>query len=82
MIKKQMFQFQACHALTMWIQNNSEYSSLLPTSFKPESFKFTTSFMSKELHDETTNLYIKAARLKQEFDPDVQVNINKSSICQ
>ena len=69
------YQAQACQALTMWIQNNPEYSNLRGSSKLPEKIKFSSSFMSKELHEETTKLYIKAARQKQGsmVDPDVQV---------
>lgn len=68
---------QACHALTMWIQSSPEYASLLPVSVSPEHFKFTSSFMSSELHQETASLYMRAARSRAAhhavLDPDVQV---------
>ena len=69
------YQAQACHALTMWIQNNPEYANLRGGPRPPENLRFASSFMSKELHEETTKLYIKAARQKQgaNVDPDVQV---------
>ena len=69
------YQAQACHALTMWIQNNPEYANLRGGPRTPENLRFASSFMSKELHEETTKLYIKAARQKQgsTVDPDVQV---------
>ena len=69
------YQAQACHALTMWIQNNPEYANLRGGPRPPENLRFASSFMSKELHEETTKLYIKAARQKQGsmVDPDVQV---------
>jgi len=75
------YQAQACHALTKWIEHNSEYSGLLPTSHRAgldqTKLKFTNSFMSQELHEETTKLYIKAARQRQgsDFDPDVQAGL-------
>jgi len=71
------YQAQACQALTMWIQNNPEYSNLRGSSKLPEKIKFSSSFMSKELHEETTKLYIKAARQKQGsmVDPDVQAGL-------
>ena len=69
------YQAQACHALTMWIQNNPEYANLRGGPRPPENLRFASSFMSKELHEETTKLYIKAARQKQGsmVDPDIQV---------
>ena len=70
---------QACHALKMWIQHNPEYSALLPPSSQAqtESLKFGSSFMSTELHQQTTDLYIKAARQRQtdSIDPDIQVDL-------
>jgi len=71
------YQAQACHALTMWIQNNPEYANLRGGPRPPENLRFASSFMSKELHEETTKLYIKAARQKQgaNVDPDVQAGL-------
>eukprot|EP00092_Neocalanus_flemingeri_P027148 GFUD01029441.1.p1 GENE.GFUD01029441.1~~GFUD01029441.1.p1 ORF type:complete len:586 (+),score=146.75 GFUD01029441.1:262-2019(+) len=71
------YQAQACHALTMWIQNNPEYANLRAGPIPQQNFKFASSFMSKELHEETTKLYITAARQKQGsmVDPDVQAGL-------
>ena len=61
----------------MWIQHNPEYCGLLPasSSSQTENLKFGSSFMSTELHEETTKLYISAARQRQSdaIDPDIQV---------
>ena len=79
------YQAQACHTLKQWIQNNPEYASLKGGQKPAENLRFASSFMSKELHEETTKLYIKAARQKQGsvVDPDVQVgNHRLTKICQ
>ena len=76
------YQAQACHALAMWIKTHPDYSALLPASLNPagpENFKFTSSFMSSELHEETVDLFLRAARARAtesggvSLDPDVQV---------
>ena len=57
------------------VQKRIEYANLRGGPKPPENLRFASSFMSKELHEETTKLYIKAARQKQgsSVDPDVQV---------
>ena len=76
------YQAQACHALAMWIQSHPDYSALLPPaqhSPTPDNFRFTSSFMSSELHEETVDLFLRAARARATtagsatLDPDVQV---------
>ena len=82
------YQAQACHALAMWIQTHPQYSDLLPATLHsptPENFKFTSSFMSSELHEETVDLFLRAARTRattpgsSTLDPDVQVKHPKNS---
>jgi len=75
----ELYQAQACHALKMWLQHNPQYSSLLPpsSSSQRESLSFGSSFMSTALHEETTNLFLTAARQRQgdTMDPDIQAGL-------
>ena len=71
------YQAQACHALSMWLENNPDYSNLIPEQSGAKMMKFTSSFMSQQQHDQVTKLYIEAARQNQagNIDPDVQVGL-------
>ena len=76
---------QACHALSMWLLNNEEYSSLTPVQHLniQDSLRFTSSFMSQQEHEDVSRLFISAARQKHadNIDPDVQVNSETMEHC-
>ena len=59
------YQAQACRALQDWIKRHNKYESkgggLFNLSVLDDGF--TSSFMTPELHRETTDLFIRAARM-------------------
>ena len=92
-------QAQACRALADWLRHSPQYSGWAPhppqvhlphlrlAPNPPESFNLGTSFMSKELHEETTGAYIQvrvgprppAQAARQAggggIDPDIQAGL-------
>ena len=59
------YQAQACRALQDWIKRHNNYESKGggPFNLSVLDEGFTSSFMTQELHRETTDLFIRAARM-------------------
>ena len=69
-------QADACYALKDWINSNPKYNSgAVLTNLETLTRKVVSSFMTHELHKETLDLYLQAARINhhhEAIDPDVQ----------
>lgn len=70
------YQAQACHMLQEWIRNTPAYSHLNekpPSEQQRGQLHNYSSFMSKSLHDETIEMFLRAARMNlTQIDADVQ----------
>ncbi len=68
------YQAQACHVLQEWIRNTPVYAHLNGKTSSPPELHSYSSFMSKSLHEETLDMFLRAARMKaaNDIDADVQ----------
>ncbi|XP_074654789.1 peroxisomal targeting signal 1 receptor-like [Tubulanus polymorphus] len=68
-------QVQACESLRSWLRHNPLYSALVPASTKSAD-SATTSYMSRQLHDDVQDLFIQAAQQSpDDVDADVQCGL-------
>jgi len=75
-LTNESYEAQACQALHMWLQNNPEYQQLVGDD-RVQSISFSSAFMSEDIHNKTTDLFIQAALSRQgsDLDPDVQAGL-------
>ncbi|XP_059093110.1 peroxisomal targeting signal 1 receptor-like isoform X3 [Tigriopus californicus] len=74
-LANESYQAQACHTLQEWMRQQPTFAQFAtPSLSAPPS---TSSFMSKELHESTTNMFLKAIRSdsKSQVDPDLQTGL-------
>ncbi|XP_023344476.1 peroxisomal targeting signal 1 receptor [Eurytemora carolleeae] len=72
-LTNESYQAQACQALTMWLQNHEDYGHLVVNPI--DKISFNSSFMSQDLHQQTTDWYVQEIKEGSNLDPNIQAGL-------